>query len=74
SNFLNSTVPKLGDEGGNWGIFLICFKDAVQAKGFWGHFDGSCVAPVLPAEPSTAKIATLEKWEKDEFSAKTLLT
>ncbi|KAF8815449.1 hypothetical protein BYT27DRAFT_7301243, partial [Phlegmacium glaucopus] len=32
SDFLNSTVPKLGDEGENWGIFLVRFKDAVQAK------------------------------------------
>ncbi|KAF8809460.1 hypothetical protein BYT27DRAFT_7056533, partial [Phlegmacium glaucopus] len=72
SDFLNSTVPKLGDEGENWGIFLVRFKDAVQAKGFWGHFDGSCVIPVLSAEPTAVEIAALEKWEKDEFSAKTL--
>ncbi|KAF9499008.1 hypothetical protein BDN71DRAFT_1428359 [Pleurotus eryngii] len=36
-------------------------SDAVEAKGFWGHFDGM------------ANSEKLEKWEKDEHSVKSLL-
>ncbi|KAF8800888.1 hypothetical protein BYT27DRAFT_7066441, partial [Phlegmacium glaucopus] len=74
SDLLSSTVPKLDDEGANWVIFFVRFKDAIQAKGFWGHFDGSCLAPTLSSEPTTAEIAAKTQWEKNEYSAKTLLT
>ena len=40
SDTLPSMVPKLNSEGDNWVIFLVCFMDVVEAKGFWGHFDG----------------------------------
>ena len=46
SDTLPSTVPKLGAEGDNWAIFYVRFMDAVEAKGFWGHFDGLLPAPV----------------------------
>src|ERR1700678_4454659 len=46
SDTLPSTVPKLDAEGDNWAIFLVRFMDAVEAKGFWGHFDGSLSPPV----------------------------
>jgi hypothetical protein len=25
----------------NWTAFSIRFKEAIEAKGFWGHFDGT---------------------------------
>ena len=48
--------------------------DAVEAKGFWGHFDGTSPLPVLTSTSSPAEIAEKAQWEKDERSAKTLLT
>jgi hypothetical protein len=48
--------------------------DAVEAKGFWGHFDGSSSMPVMTTTPTEAETATKNQWEKDERSAKTLLT
>ena len=74
SDTLPSTVPKLDAEGENWAIFYVRFMDAVEAKGFWNHFDGSSTAPVLSETATAAEIAAKSEWDKDERSAKTLLT
>ena len=53
------SVLKLEASGLNWAIFSLCFQDAVEAKGYWGHFDGTEPCPVvaqtppLPPAPST---------------------
>jgi len=49
SDHLPASVPRLDPSGLNWAIFSIRFQDAVEAKGFWGHFDGSKAKPV-PAD------------------------
>src|SRR5271169_1863836 len=89
SDTLPSSVPKLESTGTNWAIFEIRFRDAIEAKGFWGHFDGQTQRPV-PGTPAivapdgtTVKPATgltpdeysaaVTQWEKDERSAKSLL-
>ena len=74
SNTLPSSVPKLDADGKNWAIFLVHFMDTVEAKGFWGHFDGSSPAPVISASSLEAEKAEKLQWEKEERSAKTLLT
>jgi hypothetical protein len=73
---LPSSVPKLEANGTNWAIFLVRFRDAVEAKGYWGHFDGTTPIPdpVLPDKPTTKETAAKDQWEKDERSAKSLLT
>jgi len=60
--------------GLNWAIFLIRFRDAVEVKGFWGHFNGSSLAPPLSNPPTMKETAAKVQWEKDERSAKSLLT
>ena len=74
SDTLPSTVLKLAAEGDNWAIFYVHFMDAVEAKGFWGHFDGTSPAPVTTSASSDAENAAKIQWEKDKRSAKTLLT
>ncbi|KIJ22570.1 hypothetical protein M422DRAFT_197022, partial [Sphaerobolus stellatus SS14] len=90
SDTLPSSVPKLESSGTNWAIFKIRFKDTVSAKGFWGHYDGTTVKPVVTLAPpvsSTVAAAaaaagiTLEdqlllvaQWEKNERSSISLLT
>ncbi len=74
SDTLPSTVPKLDATGLNWAIFSVRFQDAVEAKGFWGHFDGTSTCLGL-SNPATAdKTAAKNQWEKNERSAKSLLT
>ena len=74
SDSLPSSVPKLDATGINWAIFFVRFQDAVEAKGFWGHFDGSEPCPKLSDKSKPEEIAAKSQWEKDERSAKSLLT
>ncbi|PPQ88344.1 hypothetical protein CVT24_010048, partial [Panaeolus cyanescens] len=76
SDSLSSTVPKLDPSGKNWAIFKVRFQDAVEGKGTWGHFDGTEKCPVVAADakPSADETAAIEKWNRDERSAKALLT
>ena len=48
---LPSSIPKLDASGLNWAIFSLHFQDAVEAKGYWGHFDGTTPWPV-PTAPT----------------------
>ena len=86
SDLLPSSIPKLDASGLDWAIFSVRFQDAIEAKGFWSHFDGtgspptvalvSVTAPdgVVTSTPSITDLAIAEKWDKDELSAKSLLT
>ena len=64
----------LDAEGSNWAIFYIRFMDAIEAKGFWDHFDGSSSPLALSEPPTAAKTAARAQWDKDERSAKALLS
>jgi len=76
SDSLPGSVPKLDSSGLNWAIFSVRFQDAVEAKGFWGHFDGSEVCPtaVIPDDPTGDETTKINQWKKNERSAKSLLT
>jgi hypothetical protein len=87
SDSLPSSIPKLDASGVNWAIFSVRFQDAIEAKGFWSHFDGTGSRPsavpvtvtatdgsTTTTPPSDADIAAVDKWDKDERSAKSLLT
>src|SRR5271168_741488 len=71
---LPSSIPKLDPTGSNWVVFLFRFQDAIDAKEFWGHFDGTSKTPVLSTPPSKPELAAKSQWEKDERSSKSLLT
>ncbi len=73
--------PKLDPTGLNWAIFRVRFRDAVEVKGFWAHFDGSSKRPEAaptaegkPPGPTTKELTAMSRWDKDELSAKSLLT
>ena len=85
ANSLPSSIPKLDPSGLNWAIFSVHFRDAVEAKGYWGHFDGTVPCPTVPptiragdgsvtSAPTTEQVAAETQWQKDERSAKSLLT
>ena len=87
SDSLPSSIPKLDASGLNWAIFSVRFQDAVEAKGFWSHFDGTGSRPsaiptittgtdgvITTTPPSDSDVAAVDKWDKDERSAKSLLT
>ena len=74
ANMLPSSIPKLEASGLNWAIFLICFQDAIEAKGYWGHFDGKMPWPDSVATATAEDAAILAQWDWDERSVKSLLT
>ena len=87
SDSLPSSIPKLDASGINWAIFSVHFEDAIEAKGFWGHFDGMGLHPsVVPVSVTDSdgntttraltetELAAVKKWDKYERSAKSLLT
>ena len=73
TNTLPSSIPKLDPQGENWAIFAICFETAMQAKGKWGHFDGTAPEPSLVATPTAEQRATLAEWLKDKHTSLYLL-
>ncbi|KAF8219857.1 hypothetical protein L208DRAFT_1187909, partial [Tricholoma matsutake] len=75
TDILPSSVPKLMATGVNWTVFSIRFEEAIEAKGFWGHFNSTTTCPVPAASPPTqAESEAIAKWNRDEKSAKALLT
>ncbi len=77
ANSLPSSIPKLDPSGLNWAIFSVRFRDAVEAKGYWGHFDGTVPCPTVPptiraadgsvtSAPTTEQVAAETQWQKDE--------
>jgi hypothetical protein len=91
SDTLPSSIPKLDASGINWAIFSVRFQDAIEAKGFWDHFDGKSIRPEQSYTPLVTEtdgttsggtgiipVDELSKsqnqWDKDERSAKSLLT
>ena len=73
---LPGSIPKLDSSGMNWAVFSLRFQDAVEAKGFWGHFDGTEPKPTpgIPSAITADERTAIAAWEKDERSAKSLLT
>ena len=75
SDTLPSSVPKLDASSMNWAIFAVRFQDAVEAKGFWGHFTSTKTCSAIgnistsTAEPLTSEelAVALKQWDKDEL-------
>jgi gag-polypeptide of LTR copia-type len=74
TDILPSSVPKLMPTGLNWTTFAMRFQDAIEAKGLWGHFDGTAVCPILSESPKPKEELALTQWIKEDCSAKALLT
>jgi len=61
---LPSSVPKLDPSGLNWAIFSLRFQDAVEAKGYWGHFDGSTPCPTATTVTAEDETTTIDNSPK----------
>jgi hypothetical protein len=74
TKFAFKVFPDVDPAGTNWTVFLFRFQDAIDTKGFWGHFDGSSVKPEVSNPATEAELAARTQWEKNEHSSKSLLT
>ncbi len=68
SDALLLLAPKLDALGTNWAIFVFRFQDAIEAKGFWGHFDRSTPASMFvdAANPTSGETTMKAQWDKNE--------
>ena len=72
---LPCTVPMLMSDGRNWAEFSLTFREAVEAKRLWGHFDGNTPKPTPASDAVTdAEKKAVSQWDRDERLAKSLLT
>ena len=46
SDFGILSVPKLHDDGSNWGDYQPQVRKAMGAKGLWRHVEGTATAPI----------------------------
>jgi len=51
------SIPPLDPSGKNWPVFLVRFHDAIEAKGYWGHFDGTKRRPRLASAVAAATLS-----------------
>ena len=68
---LSITVPNilhLEPSRVNWAIFLICFQEAMEANGKWGHFNGTNKCPELAnaSTPSDNNHKVIANWNKSK--------
>jgi hypothetical protein len=73
TDLLPSSVPKLEPTRLNWTIFKLRFQDALDGKGYWGHFDGTITAPSVGSPATQSETEALAIWNKNECTAKSLL-
>jgi len=77
-NSFMAGIPHLEEDGSNWAIFSMRFREAMQAAGRWGHYDGTTPRP-SPATVKTRK-ATAEEdrltnaMDRDDTVARYLLS
>jgi hypothetical protein len=74
TDLLPSSVLKLLPNGLNWTASSMCFQDAVEAKGLWGHFEGTSTQLAVSTPPAAGEEEALAQWTKENRTAKTLLT
>lgn len=73
---LPANIPRLEPDGSNWAIFVVRFRESMQANRRWGYFDGTNARPV-PADASNISAAESEsiaKWDHEDLIARYLLS
>src|ERR1700730_18507616 len=68
-------IPQLTPDGSNWAIFLIRFRQAMQANRRWGHFKGTKLHPTPKnsAKPTEEEAEATERWDHEDLIASFLL-
>ena len=74
TNILLFSVSKLLPTSLKWTAFSICFQEAIEVKGFWGHFDGTLLKPTVSSPSAAGEQDVLNQCMKDKCSVKALLT
>jgi hypothetical protein len=62
---LPSNIPHLETDGSNWAIFIMRFREAMQATCHWPYFKGTVSCPTVkdPSKVTDAEKKAIEEWE-----------
>ena len=72
---LPANIPRLEPDGSNWAIFVVRFRESMQANRWWGYFDGTN-AHLVPADAlniSAAESESIANWDHEDLIAQYLL-
>jgi hypothetical protein len=73
---LPSNIPHLETDGSNWAIFIMRFREAMQATRHWPYFEGTVSCPTVkdPSKVTDAEKKAIEEWEHGDLAAHYLLS
>jgi hypothetical protein len=75
---LMTHIPHLEEDGSNWAVFSTRFREAMQAAGRWGHYDGTTPRPspaTVRTRRATAEEARLtDAWDYEDTVARYILS
>ena len=73
---LPSNIPHLETDSSNWAIFIMRFREAMQATCRWPYFEGTVSCPTMkdPSKVTEAKKKATEEWEHGDLAACYLLS
>jgi hypothetical protein len=73
---LPSNIPHLKTDGSNWAIFIMRFREAMQATRRWPYFEGTVSCPTVkdPSKVTDAEKKAIEEWEHGDLAARYLLS
>jgi hypothetical protein len=73
---LPANIPHLKPNGTNWAIFLMHFKEALQASHCWPYFDGlsTCLIPADKDNISAEENKAMDTWDYDDLITRYLLS
>jgi hypothetical protein len=72
---LPSNIPCLKADGSNWAIFVMHFREVMQAIQRWPYFEGTipCPSPKDPAKVLDDKRKSIEEWKYEDLAMHYLL-
>ena len=73
---LPSNIPHLETDGSNWAIFIVRFREVMQATRCWPFFEGTISMPTVkdPSKISKAEKKEIKAWEHNDLAACYLLS
>jgi hypothetical protein len=64
-------IPRLEDDGSNWSLFSVRFREAMQATRRWGYYDSTTArpVPVVVSKPTDDEKKAIAAWDHEDAIA-----
>ncbi len=72
---LPSNIPHIEMDGSNWAIFVMQFREVMQATHCWPYFKGTVPTPSVkdPSKVTDDERKAIKKWEHEDLAMHYLL-